>query len=748
MNITQQHPNNTHRSGNTESMLVKAMRNEFPELEAVIQVIGPNNALMAIELGTSKERIFEEKRNVFFVDSLFLKNFDYKFIAGNPRSALDDPNSIVLSSKLAEKFYPSFQGRKMDLLGKEIVLFDSLRTTITGIIDSPPSNSNFAFQALVSSGIYYKSNPWDRDNWGNIAAGMTFCVLAPNQKLEEIKKGFPALVTKYRSEDDAKMVTYSLLNLKELHTTSTWGPFSGNYTTSAPIEIGFKVIGLFILISACINFINLQTAQSINRAKEVGIRKVLGGSRLQLIFQFLIETAILTTISFLFALWIVEILLDSWNGLLSIVHMNMQLDFSVIIFGVILILIVTLIAGLYPALKLSSFQPTEALRSKFSLKTNKNGALSLRQILVLTQFVISQVLVIGTIVIAYQMDYFISKDLGFAKEGILHIDSYQPNRQQIDRLVQGLEAIPEISSYSLSSGPPMPGYYGTSFREVGHEDKGDIKTENKFIDHRFIDHFEIKLQAGRNFRPDEFGDTIKGFIVNEALVKQLDVANVQEAVGKPLLCYGTQAPIVGVVKDFHSEGFSEEIGPVIMFPLDSHVNGVDVKVVSSKIAGTLTKLRNLWKEVSPNRTFTYMSIDDYLLRSYIVEGIMFKSIRLFSVIAILIGCLGLYGLVSFMAIQKTKEIGIRKVLGATYGQILAIFSRRFFILIIIAFVLAAPLAYKAMELWLSNYVYRITLSWPIFALGFLITLVLTTITVGYISFKTARTNPAETLQFE
>lgn len=515
------------------------------------------------------------------------------------------------------------------------------------------------------------------------------------------------------------------------------------------MTIGFIAVGIFILLSACINFINLQTAQSLNRAREVSIRKVMGGTRTQLVVQFLVETAILTFISFLFALWITELALQSWNGLLTIARMDMQLDWSVVGFGLALIGFVTLVAGLYPALKLSSFQPSEALKSGFSLLNTKRNGLNLRQILVVAQFVITQTLIIGSIVISFQMNYFLNKDLGFNKEGVLTIRTYTPDVKKINRLVQGLESIPEISSFSLNSGPPLDGgRYGTSFQEVGYEEKGDINAGNKFVDHRYLDNYEIDLVAGRHFRSDEIGDSIGGFVVNEALVQLLEVDNPHDAIGKMISCYGRKAPIIGVTKDYHTDSFNQEISPTILLPLQRQINGADVKLSVKDFSNTLSKLRPIWLEVFPNRAFEFRSVNDTMLEIYIVEDIMLKCVRIFSLIAIIIGCLGLYGLVSFLAIKKTKEIGIRKVLGANYGQILYIFSRRFVILVIIAFVISVPVAYLAMEAWLGNYAYRIELGWTVFALGFVTTISLTAITTGYISMKAARTNPADTLQFE
>lgn len=749
VNVTMTYPNRIHRDGNTQSMLINVLRNEFLDLEAAFQVIGPNSPLVTVNPGAQGEKVFEETLNMFYADSVFLKYMDYDFLAGNPRTALDSRNGIVLSTRLVDKYYPEYTGREIELLGTEIGVYDSLRVYVTGVVETPPSNSNFPFEMLVSSEIYYQLNEWDRDNWGNIAGGLTFVVLPKSIEARQIDQRFPDVLTKYLDEEDQQRISFSLLNLGQLHNSSDWGFFNGNYTTNSAMDIGFLAVGLFILISACINFINLQTAQAINRAKEVSIRKVMGGKRSQLVIQFLIETFILTFVSFILALWITELALDGWNGLLSIVRMNLQITPSSLVFGLLLIVGVSLLAGIYPALKLSSFSPSESLRSGFSLLSEKKNGLSLRQVLVVTQFVITQVLIVGTIVIARQMDYFINKDLGFEKDDMITFTAYEPNSSQIDRLAQGIESMPEVSSYSISSGPPMDaGRYATAFWEVGHEDKEMMRTRNKFVDHRFLTHFGIDLVAGRNFRPDEYNDTIDAFIVNEALIRQLEVKSPEEAIGKQLICYGTQARIIGVVSDFHIDKMDKAIEPLILFPWRSRVNNVTVTIVPGQLSTALPKMESLWLEVFPTRIFKHETVDELMAEAYTVENIMLKSIRIFSILAILIGCLGLYGLVSFMSQRKMKEIGIRKVLGATFQQVLYIFTKRFFILTIVAFLISAPLAYLAMETWLSNYVFRIPLDWQVFSLAFLVTIILTGVTVSYIALRTAFTNPADTLQFE
>jgi ABC-type antimicrobial peptide transport system permease subunit len=748
VNVTMNYPNRRLQTGNSESMLVKSLRNEYPELAGVINVIGPNGAIVAVNPGTSSEKVFEESNKLFYADSSFLKHFDYDFVAGNNRTALDDRSAIVLSRKMVEKYYPDFVGREAGLLGKEVELFETQRVFITGVVENPPSNSNIPFQMLVSSEVYYKLNEWDRDNWGNISSGLTFIVLKEGQRPEDFETRFPAMVDKYRTEEDARIYTYSLINLTDIHNDPKWG-FAGNYTNDPSISIGFLAIGLFIALSACINFINIQTAQVVTRSKEVGVRKVLGSTRFQLILQFLVETLLLTTISFFMAIWITELALNGWNDLLSIVNMDMQIDGAVWGFGVVLILFVSLVAGLYPAIKLSSYRPSEALRSGFSVLTKNKSGLNLRQVLVVTQFIITQLMIIGTIVVSVQMDYFINKDMGFDKEEMITVTTYDPDRDQTNRLIQVIESMPEVIDYTFSSGPPMDaGRYATSFVEVGHEEKGDMRTRNKFVDHRYLSTYDIDLVAGRDFRKDEYNDTLDAFIVNETLVKQLEVSSPEEAIGKRLDCYGTRAVIVGVSKDFHTDKLNEPIEPLILFPWHNQVRSADLRITSSNLPQALDKLEDTWAEVFPTRTFQYQTVDDFIKEAYLVEDIMLKSIRIFSLVAICIGCLGLYGLVSFMSIKRTKEIGIRKVLGASFGQILFSFSNRFFVLTFVAFAVSAPLAYKAMELWLSNYEFRIPLSWDIFAIGLLVTVVLTMLTIGYFSLKAARTNPTETLQVE
>ena len=747
VNTTITYPNRLQKTGTTQSMLAKVMRNEFPELESVIQTFGPSTVLVTINPGTQQEKVFEEDRILLKADSSFLKFFHYKFIAGDNKKALDDQNSIVLSLDMVEKYYPDYLGREADLLGKEIVLFESIRVYVTGIIENPPSNSNIPFQLLTTSEVYYKTNEWDRDNWGNLSEGLTWVVLNENQKPSDFEDRFPDMVKKYRRPDDADITTYSLTNLGDIHNDPQWG-FAGNYTNSPIVTIAFWTLSLFIALSACINFINIQTAQVMTRSKEVAVRKVLGGTRLQLIFQFLTETVLLTSISFILAMWLTEIAINGWNDLLSLVRMDMQIDRDVWIFGLKLIFLMSVVAGLYPAIRLSAYSPSDALRRGFSALVKKKSGISLRKVLVVTQFSITQLMIIGTIVITFQMSYFINKDMGFDKDEMITITTFDPSAKDVDRLSQVIESIPEISSYTFASGPPVDGYYSTTFREIGHEEKGDIRARNKFVDHRYLETFGIDLVAGRDFRATEYNDTIDAFIVNEKLVKQLEVDDPQMAIGKLLRCYGTQAQIVGVTKDFHIDQLGEEIEPMIMFPWRNNVHSANIKLSSANTINVLSELEEAWLEVFPTRSFQYQTLDDNLKEFYIVEDIMLKSVRIFSLVAILIGCMGLYGLVSFMAEKRVKEIGIRKVLGASFSQILFGFSNKFFVLTFVAFLLSAPLAYIAMERWLSEYVYRISLSWDIFALGLFITLLLTLITVSYISLNAARKNPADTLQME
>ena len=747
VNTTVQYPNRLYKTGTSQSMLAKALRTEYPELEGVIQTFGPSSALVTVDPDTPQEKIFEESRKLLKVDSSFLKYWDYDFIAGNERTALDDPNSVVLSAKMVEKYYPDFVGREAGLLGREMALYDSIRVYITGVIENPPSNSNIPFQMLTSSEVYYRQFSWDRDNWGNLSEGLTWMVLKEGQQPQDFEVRFPQLVKKYRDADDAEMTSYSMINLKDVHGDPQWGNAT-NYTNDPSIAVAFWALSLFIALSACINFINIQTAQVVTRAKEVGIRKVLGGSRWQLILQFLTETIFLTTIAFFLAIWITELALNGWNDLLTIVQVNMQIDQSVWVFGAGLILFISLVSGIYPAIKLSAYKPTDALRRGFSALAQKKSGLSLRQVLVVTQFTITQLMIICTIVVSMQMNYFINKDMGFDKESMVKITTFRPSDKDIDRLAQVMESMPEVISYTFSSGPPIDPSYSTTFREVGHEEKGDINVRNKWVDHRYLDAYGIDLVAGRNFRADEYNDTIDGFIVNEMLVKQLDVDGPNEAIGKLIRCYGTEARIIGVTKDFHVDQLSRPIEPMVMFPWRNNVNSASVKIAPGNTRKVLNRLEDEWLQVFPSRSFQYQTVDEYIKRSYIVEDIMLKSIRIFSLVAIIIGCLGLYGLVSFMAIKRTKEIGIRKVLGASLGQILFSFSNRFFVLTIIAFLLAAPVAYWAMSFWLAEYAYSIPLSWDLFAIGFLATTLLTVLTIGYISFRSARANPADTLAME
>jgi ABC-type antimicrobial peptide transport system permease subunit len=502
------------------------------------------------------------------------------------------------------------------------------------------------------------------------------------------------------------------------------------------------VVALFLVITACINFINLSTAVAVKRSREVGIRKVLGSQRMQLVFQFFNETGVITFISILLSIGMAELALIKLNSFLVLdLHVDLT-DTSTLLYLFSVWIIVSLTSGLYPAMLLSGFSPALALKNKITNKST--GGFVLRRSLVVFQFVISQVLVVGTIILMTQMKFIREKDLGFSKEAIILVPLPEEDLTRKSTLKLEVERMPGVEMASLCYTAPSSGSVSaTGFRVDGSEES--LFTHVKMIDKDYIKLFGLELVAGTNI-PES--DTVPAWIVNEKLVKVAGFETPEDILGRNLRMWNRTLPVVGVVRDFHMLSLEREIDPIILFSMSDNYELMAVKFEPGKFNVSKDAIQQTWQTLYPNFVYSHQFLDEEIAGFYESEEQMSKMLSVFSSIAILIGCLGLYGLISFMANEKEKEIGVRKVLGATTGQIFYIFSREFIILVVVAFVIAAPLAGYAMGKWLENYQYRTPLSWMMFASGILLTLFIAFITVGYRSLRAAKTNPVEVLRSE
>ncbi|MGH7497209.1 MAG: ABC transporter permease [bacterium] len=717
-----------------------ALRKDFPELEKVAMVDYESDGLITIVDGDKAPVRYQGKSGVVFIEPDFFDMFDFPWITGHPKT-LAEPNNVALTEELAQKYFPN-----ENPVGKRLRLDNKLDLNVTGVLKNFPANTDFPFKLLVSF-LTVKELGYDLGSWQNTKSDLqTYALLPENLAFKNFESRLPAFREKYWTpKDRVNKIVHTVQPLREIHFDTRYGTFSGKVTSKATI-LAFALIGFFLIVTACINFVNLATAQAIDRAKEVGVRKVLGANRLQLIRHFMGETFVITVFAVFLAVALNELLQQRFAEIMKLrISFDLFGDLAVLGFLLVIIVIVSLLSGFYPALVLSGFQPALALKSK---NTTKQGSgLSLRRGLVIVQFAISQALVIGTLIIAAQMGYFHNKDLGFNKDAIVTVAL--PNRDQLklESLRTQLLQKAGVKNVSLAYTSASSGRnWSTSY----HHKLGDHLEEHvaslRFADARYFETYDLQLLAGRAYAES---DTIKEFVVNEALVRQLGFASPQEAIGEYLTFWDAPAkPIVGVVKNFHLLSLHDEIKPCLMATNASSYHQAGIKINLQNAPAILQHIEKVWNATFPENVFEYKFLVDTIAEFYEGEEKMSQLLRIFAGIAILIGCLGLFGLVSFMAARRTKEIGVRKVLGATAGDVLALFSKEFAVLILVAFLLAAPIAYFAMKDWLENFVYRINVGLEVFLVTLVVTFIIAGLTVGYRALKAALMNPVEALRYE
>lgn len=546
-------------------------------------------------------------------------------------------------------------------------------------------------------------------------------------------------VKKYRA-DSKNVHHYKLQHLADVH----FNPRYDGKVSKTVIWV-LSLIGVLLIVTACLNFINLATARAISRSKEVGVRKTLGSVRGQIFWQFTTETGIIvlmaTCLAFAISYAAVPYINELFN---SRITLSLLSSFHIPIFLAVLVVMVTLLAGFYPGLVLSGFKPVLALKGKLS---DGSGSLNVRRALITTQFVISQVLLFGLIVAMYQTWYVRQADLGFNQEGIVMIPIGSRD-VKMNTLRSRLAQIPQVETVSLClAAPASDSHWGTMFSFDNRSETEEFSIIFRGADENYLSTFDIDLIAGRNLIPS---DTINEFLVNETLVHNLGFSAPEEVLGKSLsiLAGDVKGQIVGVMSDFHDQSFKSGIEPVFITTAPELYNVYALKINMKDGSSALSAIRGTWAEMYPDEIFEYQFLDDQIASFYKTEETMLKVIEVFSFIALTVGCMGLFGLVSFMASRKTKEIGIRKILGGSVGHILWIFGKEFSRLVFIAFLVAAPIGWWLMSRWLENYAYRVEMTWWIFGLEVSIILVLVIVTVGYHSVKTAMANPVRSLRTE
>jgi putative ABC transport system permease protein len=742
-------PDGIHPSGGTPLPISEGLRIDFPQLKQVSAIFQNDGSHYTIGDGKSGQPVKKFKEDyAYYVEPQFFNIFDFGWLAGDKKTALSEPNTVVLTQDEAEKFF----GNWHEAIGKIIKLENKTDLKVTGILRNTPPNTDFPLRLLVSyatirlktSNFYGSMHDWVSTYGDNYC----FVILPDNLSEKQFNANLTAFVKKHKPADYVKDAL-QLQPLNDMHYNEEVSTFSP-HTFSKPLIKVVSLIGLFLLVIACVNFINLATAQAVNRSKEVGIRKVLGSNRGQLVLQFISETLIITLFAVALAVGIAQVTLPLLNNLLEIqLSSAFVADPVVLLFLLGVIVSVTLLSGFYPALVLSGFNPIEALKNK--IKAGRSSGISLRRTLVVVQFCIAQVLVIGTLVIISQMNYFRTKSLGFDKDAIITVpfpgDSL--SRLKLNTLKDQLLSMPGVKDLSYSFASPSDNNgWGSDFKFNNSPKQTNFTAQLKWADPEYFKLYNLHFVAGH---PYVNSDTIRGYVVNETLLKMLGVHNPQEAIGKYIKLWDDKtkyAQIVGVVKDFNTRSLKRDIPPVLMSSWKAVYQKINIKLQPANVNQTLASVEKLWSNTFPDGMYEYQFLDKKIADFYKSDDQLSKLYKIFAAIAIFISCLGLYGLVSFMAVQRVKEVGIRKTLGASVANIVYLFSKEFTLLIAIAFAISAPLGYYFMHKWLQDFVYKITIGPGIFILAIVASVAIAWITVGYKATKAALANPVKSLRSE
>lgn len=687
-----------------------------------------------------------------FVDSNFLQMFSIPFAQGDVATALKEPNTIVISQQVAKKYFGN-----EDPMGKMLVLNNNSNNPfkVTGVIGTLPGNLHFNFDFYIG----FKDDPRTQ-TWSNVG-DYTYLKLKPGTDPKKLEAKFPELVAKYvvpevqrdmgvSLAEAQKSVNTFIFYLKPIQKIHLYSSNKDELEVNGSIKYVyiFAALALFIILLAAVNFTNLSTAASIRRSKEVGIRKVMGSAKKQLVFQFLTESILLALLAYIIALAIVYLALPFFNDLSGIkLQFSNFLNYKVLLLGVAFVFLTGLLAGIYPAFFLSSFNIISILKGKKNTAPQSNN--HLRSGLVVFQFAVSIALIISTIVVYRQLHFMQNKALSFDKTQALIInDSHLLGNNQ-EAFKQEILKDSRVISATITRDVPVgaPGMDGTQAyakENVTSESRSEIHINKYHVDYDYLKTLGMQMVKGRYFSPD-YADS-QAVVLNEAAVKEFGIKG--DAVGKTIVTSGQhEFNIIGVVKDFHYTSVKEKIAPLVMM-LGNNKGGMIVKIKTAGMENLLSSLKSSWNNFNPKGPFSYNFIDDRfaaVYKSEIRTGQLFSS---FAILSIIIASLGLLGLSAFSIAQRTKEIGVRKVLGADVSQVVLLLAKDFLVMVLVAFVVAVPLTWFAMHKWLQEFAYRVNIDWTVFALAGISALFIAGATVSFQAIKAALANPVKSLRTE
>jgi predicted permease len=744
-----------HNSGVTYPM-AKALRNEATGIEIIAPFSTFDDASkVSIPQASKDPVIFKKQEHAIFADENYFNLIPYQWIVGSPKISLNKAFQVVLTETNAALYFPRM--KPADIIGKEVIFNDTIRTIVTGVVKDLDQSTDFNFKTFLSRATQetHLMTPEDQNQWDNTnSAWQLFVKLSPGTSTTQIEKQLMGLFKKYHKVDpnDHSTTSYALQPFGDIHFNTDYGVPDNGRVAHKPTLYGLLAVAAFLLLLGCINFINLTTAQASQRAKEIGIRKTMGSNREQLIFQFLSETFLLTLCATILSIIIAPLLLKVFSDFIPEgLHYNLQP--GIIVFLFILMIVVSLLSGFYPALVMSSYKPVLVLKNQSASESGKTRNAWMRKTLTVSQFVIAQVFIIGTILVSKQISYTLNADLGFKKDAIIyfHTNYYDTVPTHKAVLVEKLKAIPEIAMICLANDPPTSNSTWTStmkYKDGKKEVEADVQV--KLGDTNYIHLFQMKLLAGTNL---PYSDTTKSVIINEAYANFLGFKDPNKAIGKNIEWDKRNVPITGVVANFHQRSLREVIKPLIITSRTGQERAINVALQPQNTEGTtwktaISKIEKAYKEVYPEQDFDYHFLDETIKKYYTAEQNISKLLMWATGLAIFISSLGLLGLVTYITNQRTKEIGVRKVIGASISQIITLLSKDFLKLVFVAFVIAVPIAWWAGYKWMENFAYKTNINAWIFIAGGAIMFIMALIILCIRTFRAASANPVKSLRTE
>ncbi|WP_438710521.1 ABC transporter permease [Aquimarina muelleri] len=710
---------------------------EFPEIISAVRV-------MNITLDVRNDRVKLKEKNAIAADSSFFNMFDFKLVQGDRSSILKEPFSIVVSQTTAKKYFGNENpvGKTLKIKNEDI---EDRSFTVTGLMQDMPKNSHIHADIIISMTTYTQGVLTDLDDYWGTYDPSAYILVHSNTDPKYLESKFPEFLEKNMGESMREDKAYVSLFLEPLKEVYLHSPRGGTISGDMNSIYVFSIIAIFILLIACINFINLTTARSVERAKEVGVRKVIGAQKQQLALQFIGESIIIALLASIVSIVFIVLLLPTFNAIsgkiisssifVNPAHLGI-LFFTAFAIGTL--------AGTYPAFVLSSFKPVHVLKGSFS--TGKRGVV-LRKGLVITQFTIAIALIIGTIIIYNQMHFMRNQELGFNKDQILVLETNISPAQK--ELKYNLDNLKGVLSTSLVSS--VPGAYNNTAYSLMKNKDGEEQVANLdafFIDYNFISQFGLDIVAGRSFSRDFATDSTEAMVVNEKTVELLGYSSPQEILGAHFSQWGKNGEVIGVVKDFHFRSLQQNIRPLTMTIAPDRTDLLAVTISAKNIEETLSAIQQKWEVVLPDDPFNFYFLDEAFDLQYRTQERFGNLFLCFAVLAILISCLGLLGLVAYSTLQRKREIGIRKVLGASVTKVVTLLSKEFITLVGIAFIIAAPLAWFIMKYWLEDFAYRIEIQWWMFAIAGISAVLIALVTVSFHAIKASVVNPVKSLRTE